>query len=519
MIRRRLSKVRDESGFALVSVLVLLMVGTLFALAAWSTSKADIKPVAQDRYSKQAYAAAEAGINYYLFRLGQNNAYWSDCDQVAPPNATEQNPVNLAGASTLRWRTVPGTTASYAIELMPQNGVSPTGTWCTPGGTAAASLLDSSSGTLQIRSTGQANGYRRSVVATLRRSGFLDFLYFTDYETQDPQVTGSNAVCNVYRRAGRSSSCSSIVFASDDAVNGPFHTNDDILVCGTPDFGRTAADSIEVSAPPTGYSSGCGGSASPNFKGTWATNAKILTMPASNSTLQDVAQPGYLFSGTTQITLKTNGFFDVTNGGTTTTNKQWPPNGVIYVKAGTGTNCAPAHSAPQTYNEPACTANVYVKGDYSKSITIGAANDVIVADDFKRVAGANALAGLIANYFVRVYHPVTTSGCNDAASGPFGAAPGAVQIDAAILSVGHSFIVDNYNCGSPQGTLTVNGAIAQTYRGPVGTGGSTISSGYVKNYNYDDRFRVANPPYFLDPVQSSWRKVRFNEQTPPRQGG
>jgi hypothetical protein len=89
-----------------------------------------------------------------------------------------------------------------------------------------------------------------------------------------------------------------------------------------------------------------------------------------------------------------------------------------------------------------------------------------------------------------------------------------VRIDAAVMSVEHSFIVDNYYCGGTLGTLTVNGAIAQRLRGPVGTGGTTISTGYIKDYNYDDRFRVVNPPYFLDPVNSAWRLVRFNEQIP-----
>ena len=129
----------------------------------------------------------------------------------------------------------------------------------------------------------------------------------------------------------------------------------------------------------------------------------------------------------------------------------------------------------------------------------------------------NVLVGLIADGFVRVYHPVNN--CADTASGPYGPSIGSVEIDAAIMSVQHSFIVDNYACGSPRGTLTVKGAIAQSFRGPVGTGGAAISTGYSKNYNYDDRFRVANPPYFLDPVQSSWRKIRFTEQTPARQGG
>ena len=115
MIRRRLE---DQSGFAMVSVMVLMLVGTMFALAAWSSGNADTQPAAKDRYAKKAYAAAEAGINYYVFRLGQDNTYWSDCDQVPPPSSTDPNPVNLEGASTLRWRNVPGTSSSYAIELL-----------------------------------------------------------------------------------------------------------------------------------------------------------------------------------------------------------------------------------------------------------------------------------------------------------------------------------------------------------------------------------------------------------------
>jgi Tfp pilus assembly protein PilX len=515
MISRRL---RDESGFALVSVLILMMVGTLFALAAWSTSNADTAPSARDRSSKQAYAAAEAGINYYLFRLGQNNAYWSDCDQVTAQGNT--NPVNLEGATTLRWRTVPGTGAQYAVELLAQNGVSPVGSWCSPGDTAAASLLDSSTGTMQIRSTGQAGGIRRSVVATLRRSGFLDYLYFTDFETQDPQVTSSGLTCDVYRRAGRSNLCSNIVFASDDAVNGPFHTNDDILTCGTPDFGRTLADKVEMEGSP-GYASGCGGTPTPNIKGTPVSPANHLTLPASNTALQDVAQPNYLFTGTTRIVLSgdTMTVYNANvNAGLATVRQLNSAafNGVIYVK--NGASCGTAYSAPQTYNEAVGCAQVYVQGDTNRSLTLGSERDIVVTNSIIR--NNNTLVGLIANGFVRVFHPVSGT-CGDTASGgPYNLPSiGSIEIDAAILSLQHSFIVDNYNCGTPRGTLTVKGAIAQKFRGPVGTGGATISTGYVKNYNYDDRFKVANPPYFLDPVQSSWRKIRFTEQTPARQGG
>ena len=92
-----------------------------------------------------------------------------------------------------------------------------------------------------------------------------------------------------------------------------------------------------------------------------------------------------------------------------------------------------------------------------------------------------------------------------------------VIIDAAILSLQHSFIVDNYQCGDPLQELEVNGAIAQKYRGPVGTGnGSTPVSGFIKDYEYDDRFRYRSPPYFLNPIDSAWDVIRSHEQVPAR---
>jgi hypothetical protein len=74
-----------------------------------------------------------------------------------------------------------------------------------------------------------------------------------------------------------------------------------------------------------------------------------------------------------------------------------------------------------------------------------------------------------------------------------------------MLAINHSFIVDHYDCGAHLGTLTINGAVSQKFRGPVGLVGS---SGYSKNYVYDDRLRYISPPYFLDPVESAWHVQR-----------
>ena len=113
---------------------------------------------------------------------------------------------------------------------------------------------------------------------------------------------------------------------------------------------------------------------------------------------------------------------------------------------------------------------------------------------------------------MRVWHPVTSTGTCYANNTPVETT---VSIDAAIMSVQHSFIVDNYDKGASLGDLTVYGAIAQKFRGPVGTsGGGCGASGYSKDYNYDDRFHYRNPPSFLDPLTAAWSVKRSNEQVP-----
>ena len=131
---------------------------------------------------------------------------------------------------------------------------------------------------------------------------------------------------------------------------------------------------------------------------------------------------------------------------------------------------------------------MYVSGTYSKPLTIAAANDVIIRptvgakldnsstnSDITLVDGSNATLGLIANNFVRVGHKVNR-GSNPCANSNASTEPAItnVRIDAAIMSLQHSFMVDNYDCGL-SGKLTVNGAIVQKFRGAVGTGSARPS--------------------------------------------
>ena len=80
-----------------------------------------------------------------------------------------------------------------------------------------------------------------------------------------------------------------------------------------------------------------------------------------------------------------------------------------------------------------------------------------------------------------------------------------------MLSTSNSVLVDNYNCGSVMGELNIYGALAQKFRGIVGVAGNT--SGYIKDYNYDERLATDEPPYFLSPLDSGWVIVRETAPT------
>jgi hypothetical protein len=521
-MRRRLD-LAAERGIAMLVVIMALAAGSALGAVVLSAAGADLPFARASQERKQAYAAAEAGLEYYMFKLGQFNDYWTLCDTGPGPGGGAPNPVNQywngSGADPRRWRTMSDGKSRYTIEMLPASGAT-----CTAGGTAWQSMLDGASGTFRIRATGRSGDVTRTVVTTLRRRSFLDFIYFTDYETRDPAqypdpADAAWAADNCAKpRASRPSGCVPIQFGANDEIKGPLHTNDDLLTCGSVTFGRDKDDAIEASGP-AGWTNASGCSGAPDFQGTWIPNAPPLNVPPTNAGLATVAQTaGAVYTGKTTIRLRGN-VMDVTTGSpqVTTTNVPLPSNGVIYVKNGacTGTKTP----LLQRYDDPVGCAVVYISGTYAKSLTIASANDIVIAPptgstngDLKKDPTTDAVLGLIANNNVRVYHPVTRSDWTDpdSCSNATGTMSN-VTIEAAILALNHSFVVDNFRCGSAMQKLNVLGAIAQKFRGAVGT---TSPTGYTKNYVYDDRLRYRSPPFFLDPVQAAWKVNRSNEQVP-----
>lgn len=73
------------------------------------------------------------------------------------------------------------------------------------------------------------------------------------------------------------------------------------------------------------------------------------------------------------------------------------------------------------------------------------------------------------------------------------------EIQASVFSRTGSFTAESYNTGAPRGLLKLLGSIVQKTRGPVGTfSGSTLLTGYLKRYRYDNRLADVNvrPPYY-----------------------
>lgn len=213
----------------------------------------------------------------------------------------------------------------------------------------------------------------------------------------------------------------------------------------------------------------------------------------------------------------------------------------------------------------------------SGQLTIAANNDVIITGNLQyldcgstfnstntgpcqyNASGVNDALGLVANQYVEVNHPVypcylggygqpndyyynaycipVGSQTNYGANGPsydvslpnctssqLGTPAAAlcdpgpnVTIDAAILALNHSFVVNNwYVCGgiscengngTAEGTLTVYGSIDQNYRGPVGVNYGYFSTGYTKYYSWDYRLSYVSPPYYMTPGTPSWSIV------------
>jgi hypothetical protein len=534
---------KGDEGVALVAVIGTMLVLATFLLTMVGYTVAGVPAARRDQDAKTAVAAAEAGLEEYLARLNADTNYWKN-GNVDLANPALQNP----SQPVLPGRVIPGTGtagARFRYSLL-----------TTPAQIAR-------SGVIRLKVTGSTPSstggtpVERTLTASLTPKGFLSFIYLSDVEVTDPDLIGGNAICKNYYypyggqpARGSGNGCAEIQWTGGDTVRGPLHSNDALQINGSVNFTDPRSESswpaLNVATPPaqTWWTTTSQG---PPLAGFSPKYAAPLSLPAGNSELLQQVEPdvdgdgaigaGCYYTGATRIVFQGTTMrvyspsttragtpsrcLDVANRGIEQT-KAIPP--VIYVD-GTTTSCtlgavgyprsgeqytigsstAPSwasFSGTATTNYDCSRGSVYVQGTVSGQVTIAARDDVVVTDDLTLTGGTMGtdVVGLVAGNYVWVYHPVSSSGAN------LTSAPVVSDVQAAVLSLRHSFVVQNWSKGTPLGTLNVTGSIAQKFRGPVGTGSSSsIASGYYKNYVYDSRLSVMQPPYFLKPDSSPWQ--------------
>lgn len=551
----------DETGAALVMVVVMGAVMMMVVTTAVAISVSGLRSAKTSEDWNAALAAAYAGVEEYQNRLANDSTYTkygnpASTYSIATGSTVALDPNNPAfGAGTAgSWGSVPGSAGKATFRYEIDNS------------------RYTSNGVLTVRSTGRVGAETRTVVADLKQSGFIDFLYFTDYEIQDP--TQGGAACTVSYSWVTANSCTKIQFGSSDVMNGPMHSNDTLRLCG-----RFKGKVTTGKTGSPNYESAC---TTPVFDAGKPVTGQLVGMPETNAEMKrevrtdidEVTRPGCLYTGPTSIVLKSDGtmtvkspFTKFTNikgeGSTSGTNPSecgtpgvtglGSPTGqsisileenLIYVQNVPSVATDKNAWAPGTYpTNFTCTnadtggwrfgtgadilrypmagenfvpttspvhygcrnGDVYVNGSMKGAMTIAAENYVYVVNDILYPDAGADILGLVGNNAVWVWNPMAKS---TSSSWPYSTIYTPLleknrEINAAILSVAHTFLVQNHGIGptSGRGVLKVNGAIAQKFRGPVGT---SSGHGYDKSYNYDKRLTFTAPPKFLSPTSTTY---------------
>jgi len=586
-VRRILEAIRshdDDRGVALAVVLgigmvVMILAATMVGLATSGATKS-----VDDRDTANAMAAAYAGLADYQSRVNADNTYATKYGDASQAFSTgDVFPSNTGGnAAFTSWVAVPDSAGASGTTFYRY---------------AVDNSIYGQQGIVRVQVTGKAGARTRTLVANVKPDGFSNYLYWTDYESGDPAITGESCT-NVYQNADYSArpsngaaACGRIQFQDGDVLNGPIRSNDMLLICGgtfksTVQSAQGWSNKVcsPTKTPAFQYYSGY----QPEVVGSYTPPSTISAgrdrMYSDDATVTGTTPgTGCLYTGPTQITFLGNGKMTVRSPLTLATNLQKTSpygsapakcgaiadlqgagatlstsllaNNLIYVQdepasAGSGSATNPnyywstyttrnAPSAcmrsssnldnglgfpysgsipgyPGTYAESqprnaqgkpvswdttyGCThGDLFVSGTVDQSMTLDAENYVYVTGDLKYTTNrsASTVLGIVGQEAVMVWNPMYVSGSGTAY--PF--LTNNRTVSGAILSNQGTFTVQNYAYGGARGTLTVNGSIAQRYRGAVGQG----SNGFLKSYGYDSSLASYTPPFFPQPVITTYK--------------
>ncbi|MDR3660606.1 MAG: hypothetical protein P4L86_09450 [Mycobacterium sp.] len=565
---------RDEHGQTMPLVLGIILVLTLGTVVLVQNTFQQFPIVTKDVIQHEAYRAMVSGLDEYEYAVNANADFAACSAKFVNGSGTTIGTSTLTGASSVcsaltfgSWISVPGSGAANGPPgwFLVDNPVINTATGnLSIDIVGAAGYPNSYNYQSAVVTLQPLNGFLLNVLwinydqvdpAVVNQYGNNGTPTCDYYWTPNPDALGTN--------------CQRLDFITADSLSGNLFVNDTIFVCGSPTF-----QNIQTADPTEMYLEGNGCSGTPTISGTQADNVGVQPIPTDNSSLSTQASlNGCLYEGPTTIVVNGSNMTvtspDTPTGkptgapGTSTSNDALndaanianiclpvspattvpvPANGVIYVETcqsitntGGVTKCNgqtynPLVNAGETGTGGVTAGDAIVQGTVNSPVTIGSANNIVIDGNIcysDAVSGGACTAapaapstnvlGLVANNYVEINHPVDNNGNNlSTCSQTLGAGTPTCDlsnpyIDAVILALNHSFLVNNYNTGNGLGTINLNGTIDQDWRGPVGTfnGGGGVATGYAKNYQYDQRLIYLSPPYYLNPGTSQWGFAAF----------
>ncbi len=366
-----------------------------------------------------------------------------------------------------------------------------------------------------------------------------------------------------------------IQFVAGDKISGHLYTKDGMLLSGNgPEFQGTAETYWQSTYTPAARTAkpwrenGAGAGPSPAGQTPRIASASV-DMPSTNAKIRVETDPANgrnncRYTGPTRIRLLASGGYQVTSprstnsdlpancgvglGAGTTQTVTGPANGVIFVDAFSGTCTEPSGTSNRIFGVYPETGDItqyscrggdaYVQGTLNGRLTIATDDRIIVTGDTTYASGTSQngddVLGLVAGRGnVEIYHPVKCATgsvgaggmCpDDTSDSPGGNASDhatsydnlstsldEITVHAAILSVDHSFTVQNYDKGEQLDYLHVFGGIYQRHRGAVGSNYGSGRTGYSKDYVYDTRLVTYPPPSFLPPENDPWLLLGLSE--------
>ena len=503
---------RAERGFSMFIVIMAMFVTSMFVAAAFAAANGDLPcPVA---------TRAQVGLRGRRGRpelLPQPAPAGSGLlDQVRDgPRAQRREPTRSTSCGTASAPTPATGARSRARRPVHDRADRDTPRahdGCDPA--KQQSFVDMATGTFKIRRTGRPSRTRRrtrSIVATFRRDSFLNFVYFTDYENRDPQAESTTDRARQQTTTARTGTAPRApARAARDPVRrrrrdqrAAAHQRREPLhlrlagVRAHEEPGRhrrPETDMVEVSR---GRRPGTSPTRTARLRRqaddqhaerpTVQANAKTLDLPrvqhGSSQTI--AANGGKAYTGKTIIRLSGHGDgrhqLNARRHRRDHDRRRLADQRRALRREQRRLQRRDPDRRPTTTSRHGC-GNVYVSGTYAKPLTIAAANDIIIrptigaklgqrSTDAEHQAGDgnDATLGLIANNFVRVGHKAnrgtasaTATPTQEPAINNVRSTPRSCRCSTRSSST--------TTTAASSGTLTVNGAIVQKYRGPVGTG-------------------------------------------------